>query len=335
MHEALEKLSENASDRLSKTAMPEWTEPMLATLTHEYFSDPAWIFERKLDGQRCLFFKQGNNIRLMSRNQKNQNDYYPEIVDALKSLRGDFIVDGELVTFVDRLTSFSALQNRMHVSNPGEKLLKDYPVFAYIFDLIYFDGYDLTHVTLKDRKSVLKTAFDISDPLVYLAHKNEKGEKYLEDACERGWEGLIAKDSNSTYAHSRSTKWLKFKCAKGQEFVIGGYTAPKGERIGFGALLIGYYDKGQFLYAGKVGTGYDDNFLKDFWRRMDAHMRKTSPFDNFDESEDGITWLTPHFVGEVGFTEWTNGGKLRHPRFLGLRKDKAPGDVVREDKRAA
>ena len=117
--------------------------------------------------------------------------------------------------------------------------------------------------------------------------------------------------------------------------MIGGYTAPKGERIGFGALLIGYYDKGQFLYAGKVGTGYDDKFLKNFRRRMDAHMRKTSPFDNFDESEDGITWLTPHFVGEVGFTEWTNGGKLRHPRFLGLRKDKAPGDVVREDKRAA
>lgn len=335
MHDALEKLSEKEKDKLKKTAMPDSTAPMLATLTHEHFSDPGWIFERKLDGQRCLFFKKGSDVSLMSRNQKQQNSFYPEITDALKSLPGDFILDGELVTFDDKVTSFSALQNRMHVKNPGKKLLNDYPVFAYIFDLIYLDGYDLTLLTLKDRKRVLKSALDFKDPLAYLTHKDKKGEEYLEDACERGWEGLIAKDGSSTYVNSRSTKWLKFKCNKGQEFVIGGYTAPQGERIGFGALLVGYYKDGKLIYAGKVGTGYDDQFLKKFHRRMNSYRRKTCPFDNFEDNDKDITWITPHFVGEIGFTEWTNAGKLRHPRFLGLRKDKEPEDVVREDKRAA
>lgn len=334
MHKALKTLDKNMQDALQEKSMPNWVEPMLATLTHEHFSDASWIFERKLDGQRCLIFKKGKNVSIMSRNEKKQNGFYPEIVDAVKKLDGDFILDSEFVVFEKNVTSFSALQNRMHVKNPDDELLKDYPVYAYAFDIIYLDGYDLSELPLTERKKVLKSAFDFEEPLIYLAHRNEKGEEYLKDACERGWEGLIAKEADSTYVHSRSKKWLKFKCERGQEFVIAGYTDPKGERIGFGALLIGYYKNDKLYYAGRVGTGYDDAFLKEFHARMKRYERKTCPFENFEDSEEGITWITPHFVGEVGFTEWTGSGKLRHPRFLGLRKDKAPEDVIREDKAA-
>lgn len=337
MHKALKDLPEDVRAKLKKQSMPDWTSPMLATLTHDHFSDPDWIYERKLDGQRCLFFKNGDDIRLMSRNEKQQNEFYPEITEAVSKLSGDFILDGELVVFDGNVTSFSALQNRMHVRCPEEKLCRDYPVYCYMFDLLFLDHYDLSALPLVERKKVLRDAFAFKDPLRFLNHRRENGEDYLQEACEHGWEGLIAKDSHSSYQHSRSNKWLKFKCGKGQEFVIGGYTEPKGERIGFGALLIGYYQGNKLRYAGRVGTGYDDTFLDEFHGKMKSITRKTSPFENFDEKAagDDITWVRPRYVGEIGFTEWTSSGKLRHPRFLGLRKDKAPEDVVKEEPRHA
>lgn len=334
MHSSLEVLPDDLKDKLSKKDMPDWTDPMLATLTHTHFSDPGWIYERKLDGERSLFFGDNGDFKIYSRNKKQQNSFFPEIAQAGANLEGHFIMDGEIVTFDGDVTSFSRLQNRMHIQNPDEELQHNYPVYAYIFDLIYFDGCDLGALPVTARKKVLKDAFEFEYPLRYLPHRKEHGKKYLEEACQKDWEGLIAKEADSKYIHGRSKKWLKFKCGHGQELVIGGYTKPEGERTGFGALLVGHYDtdKEKLHYAGKVGTGYDEEFLKKFHGKLQKTKRKTCPFADFDESNDeNITWVSPQYVGEIGFTEWTESGKLRHPRFLGLRKDKDPKDVIKEE----
>lgn len=172
--------------------------------------------------------------------------------------------------------------------------------------------------------------FSYERPLRFTAHRNREGESYYQNACRKGWEGVIAKRANSQYAHSRSKDWLKFKCSNQQEFVIGGYTDPKGERIGFGALLIGYYEDKELSFAGKVGTGFDDQTLRSMSKKLSSLERKSSPFASEDISNKGIHWVSPKLVAQVGFTEWTDDGKLRHPRFIGLRRDKNPREVVRE-----
>jgi len=330
MHHALEALSENARAKLKKASQPDFVEPMKATLVHEPFSDPHWIYERKLDGERCLLHKKGHTVTLYSRNEKRKNHAYPEIAEAVGRLDGSVILDSEIVTFDGQLTSFKRLQKRIHQKAPSKALLREFPVYAYAFDILYLDGYDLTDLPLRERKRVLRGAFEAEDPLRILPHRNEQGEAYLEEASKKGWEGLIAKDARSGYVHKRSRSWVKFKCENRQEMVIAGYTEPEGERVGFGALLLGYYEDGELRYAGRVGTGFDDAFLASFHRKMQRQERKTSPYANYAEEDDTIHWITPTFVGEVGFTEWTQDGRLRHPRFLGLRDDKAPKEVRRE-----
>lgn len=326
-----EVLGHDARTALQEQELPEWTSPMLATLTDEPFSDPGWIYERKLDGVRVLTFRNDSQVRLLSRNRKAQNDRYPELVAAMAGQAGSFIVDGEVVAFEGDVTSFSKLQRRSQLQDPEEARASDVEIFYYVFDLLHLNGYDITGVALRQRKNLLREALDYDDPIRYTTHRNEDGEAFLKEACESGWEGLIAKDATSTYAHSRSRSWLKLKCVHQQELVIGGFTDPQGERIGFGALLVGYYEDDELRYAGKVGTGYDDETLRQLRDRLDGLERKTPPFADADAIADGgIHWVTPKLVGEVGFTEWTEDGKLRHPRFLGLRDDKAPGDVVRE-----
>jgi bifunctional non-homologous end joining protein LigD len=304
---------------------------MLATLTHKHFSDPEWIFERKLDGERALAFCRNNRVRLMTRNRKVINDTYPELVQALgKSFSKNCILDGEVVAFEGDVTSFSRLQKRMQIRDEAEARKSNVDVYYYLFDILYFDKYRLDDVPLSARKSVLKRAIAFQDPLRFTTHRNAKGEAYLREACDKGWEGLIAKRAGSHYQHKRSTDWLKFKCQHGQELVIGGFTEPHGSRTGFGALLVGYYEDDKLRYAGKVGTGYDEETLMGMRKRFEAITRKTSPFDDAVHEKE-VTWLSPTLVGEFGFTEWTEGGKLRHPRFLGLRRDKNPEDVVREE----
>ncbi|MBD3286476.1 ATP-dependent DNA ligase, partial [candidate division WOR-3 bacterium] len=208
---------------------------MLATLTDEYFSDSGWMFERKLDGERCLAFKKGNNVRLLSRNRKKLNIQYPELADALKNqMSTDFIVDGEVVAFSGTVTDFSRLQGRMHVNSEAEARNSGVKVYYYIFDIIHLDRYDLTGLGFRQRKNILRRTLKFDDPLRFTTHRNREGEKFHSQACKKGWEGVIAKDASSTYVHSRSRKWLKFKCVNRQELVIGGFTEPKGERIGFG-----------------------------------------------------------------------------------------------------
>ncbi|MBN2366634.1 MAG: ATP-dependent DNA ligase, partial [Calditrichaeota bacterium] len=270
---------------------------------------------------------------LKSRNNKNLNIPYPEVAEAISELKPDnFIIDGEIVAFEGDKTSFSRLQGRMQLEDEEEARASGVAVYYYIFDILHLGDYDLTKLPLRARKSILKKAVSYNDPLRFTTHRNEKGEKFYHEACRKGWEGLIAKDAHSTYVHSRSGKWLKFKCVNQQEFVIGGYTEPQGERLGFGALLIGYYDDDQnFRYAGKVGTGFDDETLKKLKGKMENRERKTCPFQNEQEiSREETHWVTPALVAEIGFTEWTEDNKLRHPRYLGLRRDKDPEDVHSE-----
>ncbi|MGH7570565.1 MAG: non-homologous end-joining DNA ligase [Gemmatimonadota bacterium] len=325
-------LSDDVRGKLRKRTHPVWVQPMLATLTDQPFSDKDWIYERKLDGIRCLAFRDGDRVRLLSRNQKSQNETYPELVDAIAAQKPrDFVADGEIVAFDGSVTSFSRLQRRMKIADAGTARRSGVAVYYYLFDLVHLDGRDTTRLPLRDRKSLLERVVRFEDPLRFSAHRDAEGEKYLEEACRKGWEGLIAKRADSTYVHHRSRDWLKLKCVARQEFVVGGWTEPRGSRVGLGALLVGVYDDGDLRYAGKVGTGYDDETLRDLSARLSSIERKTPPFRDSDGiAKKGVHWASPKLVAEVGFTEWTTDGKLRHPRFLGLRRDKDPKSVVRE-----
>jgi DNA ligase D-like protein (predicted ligase) len=306
-------------------------EPMLATLTERRFSLPGWIFERKFDGERCLVFRKGGRVRLLSRNRHRLNETYPELEAAIKNLgTADFIADGEIVAFDGGTTSFSRLQSRMQVTDRERARRIAVPVFLYLFDLMYLDGYDITRVGLRSRKEILGRLFPYTDPIRYSRHRDEIGEECYREACAKGWEGIIAKRAAGRYVHRRSADWLKFTCILQQEFVIGGFTEPAGSRGGFGALLIGYYDGDRLVFSGKVGTGFDERLLAALSRRLSSLERETSPFSDREERGKGEHWVKPELVCEVAFTEWTGTGVLRHPRFIGLRDDKEAREVVRE-----
>jgi DNA ligase D-like protein (predicted ligase) len=303
---------------------------MLATLTDKRFSAENWIFERKLDGVRAIASRDGDMPKLWSRNQKSMNNAFPEIVEALAEQGGPrFVVDGEIVAFDGEQSSFAKLQPRIHLTDPQRARATGIEVFYYLFDLLYFDNFEVSGLPLRQRKDLLKDAFDFRDPLRFSEHRDRDGEKFFEEACAKGWEGLIAKRADSPYRPGRTTDWLKFKCVKDQEFVIGGYTDPQGSRVGFGALLLGYYQNGKMRYAGKVGTGFNDVTLRELTAKLTELEQDTSPFAE-PVPERHIHWVRPELVAQIGFSEWTVDGKLRHPRFEGLRDDKNPAEVVRE-----
>ncbi|MFL7839031.1 MAG: non-homologous end-joining DNA ligase [Candidatus Promineifilaceae bacterium] len=305
---------------------------MLATLSKDRFSDPEWIFERKLDGERCITYRDGGQVRLLSRNRQELNVHYPDLAQALATLDvKQYIVDGEIVAFEGNITSFARLQQRMHIQDLEQAKKSDVKVYYYLFDLLYLDGFDTTQLPQRRRKTLLKRAFDYKDPLRYMIHRTGTGESYFDEACKRGWEGIIAKDSRKPYINGRSRAWLKFKCINQQEFVIGGYTKPHGTRAGFGALLLGYYDNDKLCYAGKVGTGFDDKTLLRLHKQLRQLNRKTPPFAGQDLPSSEVYWVTPKLVAEIGFEEWTAENRLRQPRYLGLRTDKDPQDVVKEE----
>ena len=306
--------------------------PMLATLTEERFSDDAWIFERKLDGVRAICSRDGaqRDPVLWSRNQNVISESYPEILRALRHHGGArFVADGELVAFDGHQTSFAKLRQRIHLTDPRRIEATGVQVFYYLFDLVALDGSDLTGRPLLERKHRLATAFDFVDPLRLSTHRVGDGEEFYRVACSRGWEGLVAKRADSRYMEGRSRDWLKMKCVLEQEFVIGGFTDPAGSRAGFGALLVGYHERGRFRYAGKVGTGYDQRTLRRMRDQLDGLEQRRSPFHD-PVSEPGSHWVRPETVVQVRFSEWTGDGKLRHPRFLGVRTDKSASEVTRE-----
>lgn len=300
---------------------PEKAGAMKAVLTDERFSDPDWIFERKLDGVRCVAIRDGDSIRLLSRNDLSMNDRYPEIAEALASDPcRRFALDGEVVAFDGAQTSFAAL---------GAGTARR---FLYAFDITWLDGEDVRDRPLRERKRLLSEAINFEDPVRLSTHRNENGVAMFAEACSKGWEGVIAKRADSRYTASRSRDWLKFKCEQGQELVIGGWTDPKGSRTEFGALLMGYFEAGELRYAGKVGTGFDHELLA----LIGAKLGELATDEPAFAEPDAIRplgdrhWVSPELVAQIGFTEWTKDGRLRHPRFQGLREDKPARKVVRE-----
>jgi len=330
MSELFDSLSAESRLKIRKRPRPRWIDPMLATLTDETFSDPDWIYERKLDGVRCLVFREGRKARLLSRNRKTMNATWPELVASIeRDPCRDFVADGEIVSFEGSRTSFERLQKRIGISDTSRARATGVRVFLYLFDLLYVEGHETMQVPQRERKALLKRALSFRDPIRFTPHRNEKGEAYFEEACRKGWEGLIAKDARAAYENARSRKWLKFKCVHRQELVIGGYTDPKGAREEFGALLVGYYEDQELRYAGKVGTGFDDETLARLGPRLRELEQADSPFCARVE-ESGAHFVRPELVGEFGFSEWTRESKLRHPRFVGIRTDKEPAAVRRE-----
>jgi bifunctional non-homologous end joining protein LigD len=298
-------------------------EPMKAVLSDTPFSDPDWIFERKLDGIRCIAIKDRSGVSLMSRTAHRMNDQFPEIAEALeREPVEDFIVDGEVVAFRNGVTSFERLQQRHR-----ERV----PVYLYVFDLPRLNGDDLRPLPLRERKTRLRSTLEFKGPIRFNPHRNgEHGEELFREACQKGLEGVIAKRADSPYTGSRSRDWLKLKCHAEQELVIGGFTAPKGSRTEFGALLVGYNENGALRYAGKVGTGFDHSTLRELGARLRELEQDESPFAPFKPVPPGTRWVRPELVAQVAFSEWTRDGRLRHPRFLGLRQDKPAREVVRE-----
>lgn len=311
--------------------------PALATLTYDRFSDVGWVFERKLDGMRILAHRSGDRTRLLSRHGADAGASFPEVVEALQAqVTPDFVVDGEVVAFDGAQTSFARLQPRMHVSTPDKARRGGIEVFYYIFDVLHLAGHSTRSLPLRERKKLLRDMVDFDDPLRFTTHRNAVGEEFFAQACARGWEGVIAKRAEAPYRSGRTSDWLKFKCERSQEFVVGGWTDPQGSRHEFGSLLLGYYgDEGALVYAGKVGTGFDTEMLRTLGARLRALACSEPPYDaaalpRGGTWRTGVHWVVPDLVAQVAFTEWTRDGQLRHPRFLGLRTDKLAREVVRE-----
>jgi bifunctional non-homologous end joining protein LigD len=275
---------------------------MAATLTQERFAGPEWVFERKYDGIRLLAFRQGHEVRLFSRNRLPQT--CPAIAEAIESLpASEIILDGEMEWGKEGAT-------------------------YQVFDLLWLDGRDVSLLPLDERHALL-TSLPLQKPLQRVARISD--EKPWERACREGWEGVIAKRRDSPYEHRRSPHWLKMKCELSQEFVVGGFTEPQGERKGLGALLVGYFENEDFVYAGKLGTGFNTKLLLELRARLDVLEIPKPPFTKaVGLPRLRAHWVDPTTVVQAGFIEWTKFGKLRHPRFLGIRSDKPARDVVRE-----
>jgi len=307
---------------------------MLATLIEPRALPEGWVYEPKLDGVRCLAYIRGTEVRLLSRTRKSLDTAYPEVVDVLRRrARGNMILDGEVVAIDPErgVSSFSLLQRRMQLRDATRAVRTGVAVELWLFDCLFYEGLDLTGLPLEDRKRVLRDAVRFGGPIRLTPELTGPFEALYRDACRQGAEGIIGKRAASRYVAGRSADWVKLKCANEQEFVVGGWTDPKGSRTGLGALLVGYYDAGHLRYAGKVGTGFDHWTLTELAKLLAARPRASSPFtgNGWPKGPD-VHWVTPNLVAQIAFSEWTPDGLLRHPRFVGLRRDRAARDVQRE-----
>ncbi len=304
---------------------------MLATLTDRRDFGEDWLLERKLDGERCVARKHDADVRLESRTGKDLTGTYPEVRTAVVGQAGRrMLLDGEVVAYDGEQTSFGRLQQRLGVASPSRQLVGSYPVVYCVFDVLELDGEDLTPQPLLQRRARLAEAVRSSDALQLVEALRGDSKRRFAEACRSGWEGLIAKRADAPYTRGRSKDWLKLKCSWEQEFVIGGFTEPAGSRTDFGALLVGYHEDGQLRYAGRVGTGYSAATLRDLGAKLRALETPESPFVDARPIPHGTHWTRPALVGQIGFAEWTTDGRLRQARFLGLRDDKGPDEVVRE-----
>ena len=294
---------------------------MLATLVAVPFNRPGWVNEEKYDGLRALAYRKGKLIQLFSRNLKEFTGEFPGIANALANLPGgDFMLDGEIVAFDSHdVSRFQILQRRAL----GKGIA---PVFA-VFDCLELKGERILNSPLHERRKAVETLVSVNPgPLMLARRLSTNGFDAFKTAKAKGWEGIVAKDDSSCYEPGkRSRSWLKIKCRKESEFVIGGYTAPEGHRRHFGALLVGLYDGRQLRFAGRVGTGYSEEVLLELANKTAPLRTRNTPFATAPR-ETGVTWVRPRLVAQIAFAEWTKDGKLRQPSFLGLREDKNPSE---------
>jgi bifunctional non-homologous end joining protein LigD len=304
---------------------------MLATLTDRRDFGDDWVLERKFDGERCVALKAGRDVRLESRTGKDLTGTYPEVSAAVGAQHSrDLLLDGEVVAYEGDQTSFTRLQQRLGQTRPSSEQVAKYPVVYCVFDLLAVDREDLTHRPFVERRARLTRTIRSSPALQHTEAWSDDSERRFAEACRSGWEGLIAKRADAPYVAGRSKDWLKLKCVWEQEFVIGGYTEPTGSRTDFGALLVGYYEQGSLRYAGKVGTGYTKATLRDLGSRLRKLETAQPSFVDARPIPRGVHWTRPDLVAQIGFAEWTSDARLRQPRYLGLRDDKSPAEVVRE-----
>lgn len=315
--------------------MPDAPAPMLCTLVDAAFDSPDWTFEPKFDGLRVLARFDGDTLTLLSRNNKPQESRFPEIVDGLRqALRSPAIIDGEVVCLdASGKTSFRALQQRFHLDDAAEirRRMERHPAYLYVFDVLYLDRSDMTRLPLARRQELLNEAVAWSDRIRRTASVPGRRIEAWERACESAEEGIVGKRLDSPNVAGRSDAWVKIKCIGRQEFVIAGWTDPQRSRVGLGALLIGYYEGERLRYAGKVGTGYTRGALLDLRKWLDSLGRKTNPFDDGGPPlGEAVHWVEPRLVAEIAFAEWTQNGRLRQPRYEGLRPDKRAIECRRE-----
>jgi bifunctional non-homologous end joining protein LigD len=313
-----------------RSAMPDFISPQLATLVKEPPTQDGWLHEVKFDGYRMVCHLDRGKVRFWSRNKKEWTSRFPGVAQEIKSLQAtSAIIDGEIVMFDGRgRSSFQKLQQAMGRGGATGFVFE-------AFDLMYLDGFDLTRSTLIDRKRLLKELIDTAGKataLRYSDHQEGHGAEFFERACEYGLEGIVSKRANAPYESTRNRNWLKTKCSKRQEFVIAGYTPSSKGLDGFGSLILGVYEKGKLVYAGRVGTGFSLKQRVELAKELDKFSRSTPPFAVTPKAR-GLAeahWTQPKLVAEVAFTEWTADGSIRHPSFVGLREDKRAEDVHRE-----
>ena len=303
--------------------------PQLATLVKAPPRGDEWIHEIKFDGYRIGCRIRGGRVTLTSRNGKDWTSAFPEVVEAAQKLRvRDALLDGEVaIVLPDGRTSFQALQNAFAGGSRGS-------LVYFVFDVLRLEGTDVSGEPLEQRKTRLRRLVGArkTGRIRYTGHVDGRGDEVFAQACRMGLEGIVSKRRNQPYREGRHGDWVKTKCLRRQEFVVGGFTDPEGMRAGIGALVIGYYEGERLVCAGKVGTGFTHTLAVDLRRRLDGIEQKACPFTRPLPGGLGkhAHWVTPVLVCEVVFTEWTGDGHLRHPSFQGLRADKNPREVVRE-----
>jgi bifunctional non-homologous end joining protein LigD len=319
------KKAESLGDNPSDIKIPRSVKPMLATLTEKSFSDPDFVFETKWDGYRALAEVSKLGVRLYSRNGLNFNEKFPEIAEDLKKVKGEILLDGEIVVLDDK-------------GSPSFQLLQDWKrdkkgnIYYYVFDILFLNGRDLRGIPLIERKIFLNKVLKDDSRIKISQYIEENGEELFKLAIKKGFEGIIAKRKNSTYKSGRSSDWQKIKNINVQEAIICGFTEPLGSREEFGALILGIYDKGELKYSGHTGGGFDEKKLREIKKKLTPLIRKTCPFENIPKTNTPASWVKPEIVVQVKFAEWTEGGLMRQPVFLGFRTDKDSKDVSKEVK---
>jgi bifunctional non-homologous end joining protein LigD len=313
-----------------RVPLPDFIPPQLATLVKEAPSGDEWLHELKFDGYRMQCRIDHGKVRFWSRNQIDWSAKFPGIAKAIRSIAATTaILDGEVVVMDSRgHTSFQKLQKTMGTGGDSGFIFE-------IFDLMYLDGFNLMKSPLSERKRLLKELLDSAEksgPLRYSDHVEGSGAEVFKLACKKGIEGIVSKLATSSYDSARNRNWLKVKCSKQQEFVIAGYTPSEKGVPGIGALILGVYEKGELVYSGRVGTGFTLKKRVELKKQLDKSAQDKCPFAVKPKAtgRGDARWVSPKLVAEVTFTEWTADGAIRHPSFQGLREDKEPGEVRRE-----